>query len=64
MPPIAWPLLPGNSGAVRGEESLWFEDHPYDQDVDVVLEEYNEENKTQHGSTTGTNFAVNNAKRV
>ena len=29
-------LLPGNSGAVSGEVSLWFEDHPYDQDVDVV----------------------------
>ena len=62
MPPIAWPLLPGNSGAVRGKESLWFEDHPDDQDV--VLEEHNGENKPQHSSTTWTNFAVGNAKKV
>ena len=41
MPPIAWPLLSGNSGAVGGKESLWFKDHPDDQDVDVILKEHN-----------------------
>ena len=64
MPPIAWPLLSGNSGAVGGKESLWFKDHPDDQDVDVILKEHNGENKPQHSSTTGTNIAVANAKKV
>ncbi|KAJ4932479.1 hypothetical protein JOQ06_010900 [Pogonophryne albipinna] len=37
MPAFARPLFPGNSGTLRGEESLRVQDHPNDENVNAIL---------------------------